>query len=401
MIKYWIWLQKVMGFASGRTDEILAKYENPKQLYEDRKNADKTLKSLTKRDFSRLCSVPLSVANVVIDDCDRCGVRIITPDMDEYPKSLFDIYGTPLVFYAIGDVSLLKTPIAATIVGTREPTKYATRAAYKLSYDLAKAGVTIISGSAMGIDSWAHGGALDAGGKTIAVAGTGLDVDYPKPNHDLRARIAREGLVISEFPPRTKPDKNNFPYRNRIMSALSCGTIVAQAPHGSGSLITARIAIEQGKDVYIVPDSIFCETSAGGLELLKECGYPITSATDFIKNYISEYSEYLVISEIPTKMKYTPSKEVQQLEEDTKVEEKVAEKQVPLEPLNTDIPDDIDEVTLGVYNLLKSDKLTPDVIARNLNIPIGLVLTTLSDLEMDNFIRSIGNNKYTAQQDLK
>ena len=90
---------------------------------------------------------------------------------------------------------------------------------------------------------------------------------------------------------------------------------------------------------------------------------------DFIKNYISEYSEYLVISEIPTKMKYTPSKEVQQLEEDIKVEEKVAEKQVPLEPLNTDIPDDIDEVTLGVYNLLKSDKLTPDVIARNLNIP--------------------------------
>ena len=399
MTKYWIWLQNVMGFASGRTDEILSKYDNPKQLYEDRANADKTLKTLTKRDFSRLSSVPLSVANVVMDDCDRAGIEIITPDMDEYPKSLFDIYGTPLVFYAVGDVSLLKTPIAATIVGTREPTKYATRAAYKLSFDLAKAGVTIISGSAMGIDSWAHGGALDAGGKTIAIAGTGLDVDYPKPNFDLRARIAKEGLIISEFPPRTKPDRNNFPYRNRIMSALSCGTIVAQAPHGSGSLITARTAIEQGKDVYVVPDSIFCEASAGGLDLLKECGYPITSALDFIKNYIAEYGEYLVISEIPTKNVYTPSKEVQQLEDGIENKERVVEEKKMLEPLNTDIPDDMEEVPLGVYNLLKSDTQTPDVIARILNIPVGLVLTTLSDLEMDNFIRSVGNNQYTAQQD--
>ena len=389
-----------MGFASGRTDEILSKYENPKQLYEDRANADKILNTWTKRDCSRLSSVPLSVANGVIDDCDRCGIKIITPDMDEYPKTLFDIYGTPLVFYAIGDVSLLKTPIAATVVGTREPTKYATRAAYKLSFDLAKAGVTIVSGSALGIDSWAHGGALDAGGKTIAVAGTGLDIDYPKPNHDLRARIAREGLVISEFPPRTKPDRNNFPYRNRIMSALSCGTIVAQAPHGSGSLITARTAIEQGKDVYIVPDSIFCEASAGGLDLLKECGYPITSAIDFINNYIAEYGEYLVLSEIPTKAVYTPSKEVQQLEESSETPAKVVatEEEKP-EPLNTDIPDDMDEVPLGVYNLLRNDTLTPDVIARILNIPVGLILTTLSDLEMDNFIRSVGNNQYTAKQD--
>ena len=399
MLKYWIWLQNVMGFASGRTDEILSKYDNPKQLYEDRFNADKTLKSLTKRDFSRLSSIPLSVANGIIDDCDRCGIGIYTPDMDEYPKTLFDIYGTPLVIFAIGDISLLKTPIAATIVGTREPTKYATRAAYKLSYDLAKAGVTIVSGNAMGIDSWAHGGALDAGGKTIAVAGTGLDVDYPKPNRDLRARIAKEGLVISEFPPRTKPDRNNFPYRNRIMSALSCGTIVAQAPYGSGSLITARTAIEQGKDVYVVPDSIFCETSAGGLELLKECGYPITCALDFINNYISQYGEYLVISQIPTKMNYAPSKEVLALEESaTETQESVVEAQESVrEPLNKEIPEDMDTVAIEVYNLLKNDKLSADIISRTLNLPIGVVLSTLSFLEIDNFIRSLGGNIYTAQ----
>ena len=135
--------------------------------------------------------------------------------------------------------------------------------------------------------------------------------------------------------------------------------------------------------------------------MLKECGYPITSAIDFINNYIAEYSEYLVISEIPTKNVYTPSKEVQQLEENVEKKEKVLEEEQPLEPLNTDIPEDMEEIPLGVYNLLKSDKLTPDVIARILNIPVGLVLTTLSDLEMDNFIRSLGNNYYTAQQDLK
>jgi len=396
MTKYWIWLQKAMRFAGAKTDEILSKYESPKDLYEDLENAHNTLKSFTNRDFLKLRSTPLSVANRIIDDCDRCDIRIITPDMDEYPKALFDIYGTPIVLYAVGDVSLLKTPIAATIVGTRKPTKYATRAAYKLSFDLAKAGVTIVSGMAVGIDSWAHGGALDAGGKTIAVAGTGLDVDYPKLNHDLRAKIAREGLIISEFPPRTRPDKNNFPYRNRIMSALGCGTIVAQAPHGSGSLITARTAIEQGKDVYVVPDSIFCETSAGGLELLKECGYPITSAVDFINNNIAQYGQYLVVSAIPTKTKYSPSPEVQKLDEfsDKVIVEEVQEE---ISPLNKELPDDIDEVSLNVYNLLKNDKLSADVVARTLNIPIGLVLTTLTELEMDNFIRSVGSNHYTAQ----
>ena len=399
MVKYWIWLQNAMRFASGKSDEILSKYETPKHLYEDLDNADKVLNTLTKRDFIKLRSTPLSVANRVIDDCDRCGIEIITPDMEEYPKCLFDIYGTPLVLYAVGDVSLLKTPIAATVVGTRIPTKYATRAAYKLSYDLAKAGVTIISGSAMGIDSWAHGGALDAGGKTIAVAGTGLDIDYPLPNHDLRKRIAKEGLIISEFPPRTKPDRSNFPYRNRVMSALSCGTIVVQAPCISGSLITARTAIEQGKDVYIVPDSIFCETSAGGLELLKECGYPITCALDFINNYISEYGEYLILSQIPTKMNYTPSKEVLALDEKASGDKRKTESmQEPIrKPLNREIPEDMDEAILSVYNLLKNDKLSPDVLSRTLNIPVALVLVALSNLELDNYIRAVGGNLYTAQ----
>ena len=395
LLKYWLWLQSAMGCSNGKTDEILSKYDSPKHLYEDLENAHNVLQSLTKRDFVKLRSTPLSVANRIIDDCDRCEIGILTPDMDEYPKCLFDIYGTPIVFYTVGDVSLLKTSIAATVVGTRMPTKYATRAAYTLSHDLAKAGVTIVSGCANGIDSWAHGGALDAGGKTIGVAGTGLDVDYPKENRMLRERLAREGLIISEFPPRTKPNGSNFPYRNRVMSALSCGTIVVQAPRGSGALITARSAIDQGKDVYIVPDSIFCETSAGGLDFLKECGYPITTAVDFIKNYIAEYGEQLVLSEIPTKNTYSPSKEVQELE-------KVEEKSKPIQqtetrpPLNKDLPSDMDELSSSVYNVLKSEKLSADVIARRLNIPIGALLSILTDLEVDNFIRLVGR-EYTAQ----
>ena len=123
MLKYWLWLQSTMGFSNGKTDEILSKYESPKHLYEDLENAHNVLKSLTKRDFIKLRSTPLSVANRIIDDCDRCEIGILTPDMDEYPKCLFDIYGTPIVFYTVGDVSLLKTPIAATVVGTRVPTK--------------------------------------------------------------------------------------------------------------------------------------------------------------------------------------------------------------------------------------------------------------------------------------
>lgn len=399
MVKYWLWLQSALGFASNKTDEILSKYESPKELYDNLKDADKVLKTLTPRDFSKLKNTSFSVANRIIEDCYRCEIGILTPDMDEYPKCLFNIYGTPIVLYTVGDVSLLKTPIAATVVGTREPTKYATRVAYKLSYDLAKVGVTIVSGCALGVDSWAHGGALDAGGKTIAVAGTGLDVDYPKHNFQLRQKIAREGLIISEFPPRTKPEKGNFPYRNRVMAALSCGTIVVQAPRISGSLITARNAVEQGKDVYIVPDSIFCEASAGGLEFLKECGYPITSALDFINNYISEYSEYLVISALPTKTTYSPSKAVQELEEKTVTEKKPTVNKKPPQKLNTVVPSDMSGTALSVYNLLKSEKLTADEISRKLSLPINVVLITLTELEIENLIRFIGGATFTAQDE--
>ena len=149
----------------------------------------------------------------------------------------------------------------------------------------------------------------------------------------------------------------------------------------------------------MVPDSIFCETSAGGLELLKECGYPITCALDFINNYISQYGEYLVISQIPTKMNYAPSKEVLALEESaTETQESVVEAQESVrEPLNKEIPEDMDTVAIEVYNLLKNDKLSADIISRTLNLPIGVVLSTLSFLEIDNFIRSLGGNIYTAQ----
>ena len=388
LTKYWIWLQKAIGMASDRSDALLAAFETPKDIYEHRADIEHEVSVLQPRDCVGLKGVPLTAADKVISDCERFGFGILTPDMPMFPKCLLGICGVPMVLYTVGDQSLLNLPVKATMVGTRQATKYATRAAYKLSYDLAKAGVVIVSGYALGIDSWSHGGALDAGGKTIAVAGAGLDVNYPSQNADLRNRIMREGLVISEFPPFSRPERAHFPYRNRVLAALSKGTILVEAPRISGALITARSAVEQGKDLYVVPHDIFNSNAVGGMDLLKECGYVITNAVDFLRNYLTEYAEQLNLEAIPTKNEYTPSEDVLSQDPKNGVKKTISKP--------VDLPEGMDENTKAVYNILKAGKFTADELAERSELPIGTVLGVLTELELEDWIHRTGSNTYTA-----
>ena len=206
-----------------------------------------------------------------------------TPADPDYPRLLLEIFNPPPVLYYRGLVDVKEnqgiTPTVA-IVGTRSPSEYGRRWTRKISTALAKSGFTVVSGLAAGIDTEAHTSCLEAGGRTLAVFGTGVDIVYPKPNERLRDRVLQQGLAISEYPAGTQPNKTNFPRRNRIIAGLSRATIVIEAPQKSGALITAYQANDFCRDVYVLTARLDDERSFGCLELLSKGAHPILPSSD-------------------------------------------------------------------------------------------------------------------------
>src|SRR5271157_3586404 len=207
------------------------------------------------------------------DESDRAkafGARLVAQDDPEFPKRLYEIYDPPLVLYVSGNTEVINK-YGLAVVGTRHPTPYGVGIAERLACDLAARGLIIVSGMARGIDSAAHRGALNAHGQTVAIWGTGIDITYPKENQKLADQIlATGGAILSEFPLGTFPAPQNFPIRNRIISGMSIGVLVIEAGEYSGTRVTARCALEQGRDVYAVPGNVTNKLSWGPNTLIKQ-----------------------------------------------------------------------------------------------------------------------------------
>ncbi|HWQ61793.1 MAG TPA: DNA-processing protein DprA [Negativicutes bacterium] len=214
---------------------------------------------------------------------EKKGIGVVCAADEAYPARLRRIFDPPAVLYYRGRLPRDEQLIA--IVGARKASAYGRNAAAMLAAGLAEAGVGVVSGAARGIDSAAHTGALDGGGYTVAVLGCGVDVTYPPENGRLLDRIAEQGMILSEYWPGTSPQANFFPVRNRIISGLARGVVVVEAAVRSGSLITADWALEQGRDVFAVPGSIFSGTSSGTNRLVKQGAKPVTTAADILEEY--------------------------------------------------------------------------------------------------------------------
>jgi DNA processing protein len=216
------------------------------------------------------------------------GGRVITLKDEEYPKRLRDIYDPPALLYVRGELKK-EDELAVSIVGSRKTTPYGRWFTEKVSQELARYGVTIVSGMARGIDSLAHWGAISGGGRTIAVLGCGVDVIYPSENRNLFAKIIDHGAILSEFPIGSPPEGGHFPRRNRIISGLSIGVVVAQASEKSGSLITAGYALEQGREVFAVPGNVGTESSRGTHRLIKEGAKLVESSEDILEEILPQW----------------------------------------------------------------------------------------------------------------
>ena len=283
------------------------------------------------------------------------GVHALTWHDDAYPARLKEIYDAPPVLFIRGEL----TPDderSVAVVGTRRTTAYGRESAYQLTHDIARAGVTIVSGLARGIDSVAHRAALEAGQRTIAVLGSGVDVIYPREHASLAAEIIRGGALISEFPLGTRPNAQNFPRRNRIISGMTLGTVVVEASETSGALLTANHAIEQDREVFAVPGNIFSPSSGGTNRLIKD------SAAKLVRDY-TDVLEELNLSSVG-----------QQLE------------MAALFPQN--------ESEAQILRSVTYDPIHIDEIIRSSGLDIPTVSSVLAMMELKGMVRQVGSMNY-------
>ena len=276
----WVTLALVPGVGTAMFIRLLARFRTPDAvLNAGRKSLEEVVgPKLAERiaQYSDVADVAGQVAAMA-----KYDASLITLEDPAYPLRLAEIYDPPLLLFIRGHMLEAELPCVA-IVGTRRATPYGIRMAEKFGRELAARGITVVSGMANGIDTAAHRGALEAGGNTIAVLGCGVDVVYPQQNADLMKEIIARGSVVSQFPMGTSPSPGHFPYRNRIISGMSLGTLVIEAPWSSGALITARQAAEQGREVFAIPGQIGVTNSQGPHLLIREGAKLVESVEDIL-----------------------------------------------------------------------------------------------------------------------
>ena len=284
LMKYWIWLASVEGLGPVKKFALLNKFETAKRIYNATEKeilkvdgmSDKIVQNMQKAKDAKLLE---KYEKYILKN----DIKIINISDDNYPAKLKNIYAPPITIFAKGDISLLNSKSIA-IVGSREPSKYGIYVAEKFSKELSKEGITIVSGLARGIDTFAHVGALSSFSKTIAVLGSGIDVVYPKENAKYYREISEKGLIISEYIVGTAPESKNFPQRNRIISGLSDGVLVVEARKNSGTMITTDFALEQGKELYVIPGNITSNLRAGTNNLIKEGAKLVTDVYEILED---------------------------------------------------------------------------------------------------------------------
>lgn len=357
---YWLWLNNIKGIGYKKKSKLLKEFGSPLNIWNEIDGRLDRLEYLTDRDkqnilYSRSEEKILSL----VETLNQKQIKFYSIEHKRYPNILKNIFDPPFLLYVRGE--LLDEFHGIGVVGARKATEYGKTAAFQLSKELVEHKFTVISGMARGIDTYAHKGALKGKGNTIAVLGCGVDVCYPRENIEIMNRIIEQGAVISEFAVGAQPKAGHFPLRNRIISGLSEALVVIEAAERSGSLITADQALEQGRDVFAVPGSIYSVKSKGTNHLLKQGAKVLTSYEDIINEG------------------YIPCETGKELKQRTK------QLQLRL---------DLDPQEQIVYDYLSMKPIHPDEICRGLDIPIHKINGILTILELKGMVRKLPDQTY-------
>jgi DNA processing protein len=352
--KYWVALSALQDVGPVLSKKLLSVFETPERIFDAEMSDLLSVEGIGINRARNIKEFPFwkNVDNHV-RVLEKKDIKVVDINNTSYPEMLRQSEDAPIVLYVKGDIQS-QDRYAIAIVGSRKPTPYGISVAENISEELASMGFTIVSGMARGIDAISHKGALRAGGRTIAVLGSGLDVPYPAENKGLMDKIAGSGYVVSEFPPGTPPDKENFPRRNRIISGLSFGVLVIEATADSGSLITAGYALEQGREVFAIPGNITSLTSVGTNELIKRERTNVRQKT--------------LLGNLPVLKGFIRSKEKAKIE--------------------------ITDEEKKICNLLTGEPKHIDNISRESGLPTSKVLEILLRLELKGVIRQITGNRF-------
>jgi DNA processing protein len=373
---HWLALRMVPGLGTLRSMRLIENWKSPLAVF--RASASELeasgLSPAIARSIASGCSFEEAADQQGM--LRETGARVISIQDPLYPQRLRNIYDPPLVLFARGRVELLES-LGVALVGTRRPTPYGMAATERLSGDLVRAGLTVNSGMARGIDTTAHKAALAAGGDTIAVLGCGVDVLYPADNRRLFDELAVRGLVVSEFPMRTPAYPQNFPIRNRIVSGLSVGVCIIEGAQYSGSGITARLAVEQGREVFAVPGNITSKMSWGPNLLIK----------DGTAKLVQEWSD--IVNELPTDIRQElVNRGQRQILLDGREAPAPGEENAALAPLQ--------QLARKLLSALQVDesKQLDDLIESFEGVSSSEVIAALFDLEMNGLVRQLPGKRF-------
>lgn len=405
MLIHWIWLAQCQGLHDWEKAKLIQCFGDPEDIYcADLREIGEVI-PISPEAEKALQDKNLSGAEKILEKCDRNRIQLLTMRDAAYPQRLKNISDPPLVLYYKGVLPDFDSRPVIGIVGTRKASAYGMQTAKHMGFQISRCGGLVVSGLAGGVDSMAMIGALTGGNCVVGVLGCGVDVVYPKSNENLFRDTERYGCILSEFAPGTQPYRWNFPRRNRIISGLSCGVLVVEAPEKSGALITARQAADQGRDVFVVPGNIDNPACAGSNRLLRDGAIPVGSGWDVLSEYEVLYPEKIHEMDLNTKPKdpdicLTASAEKNTLrvaqipevpakkenlkkETDKKVIDK--EQTAPYSDVNDILPKLSSDERKVVNTLLEGERLVDDVIAQT-GMTTGKVLAALTMLELKRVI---------------
>lgn len=375
-LKYWLWLSECKNLYNSSKLLLLDYFGSPENVYYAEEQEYCLVEGLEISQAKLLRDKSTETADRILGECRRLGIQIITMHDAIYPVRLRNIFDPPILLYVKGKLPVLDEEVTVAMVGAREATPYGISCAERLSYEMAKQGALIISGAARGIDTASHRGALRAGKETVAVLGCGIDVVYPPENRWLYRDIETRGALISEYAPGTAAIGGHFPVRNRIISGLSLATVVVEAGAKSGALITANLALEQGRDIYAVPGPIDAPASTGCNRLIADGAGLVTCGLDVLRDYLPQYPHKLSAEEIsaPKKLGFIE----QELEKRPLREEK---KEV-LQLYKSGLTDD----QIALLKALSPGEKHVDDLIEETQIPTRRVLSALTVLQISGYV---------------
>ena len=397
--EYWIWLQKVLGYGSPMVSRVIANYGTAKQFYlaPDSERIEKC--RLNKFQIERLHKISRKEVFKVLQDCAKCGINIITPEDSIYPERLLNIVDPPCVLYVKGSRFDFNGIPTIAIVGPRKISDYGAKSAYVIADTLASCGFCIVSGGALGGDSYAHLGAINANGYTIGVLGGGIESDYLKANKELRDEIAKNGCLVSECSPYEGIRKGTFQRRNRLMSGLSNGVVVIEGDLNSGTMITAKHAVAQNRDVFAMPGCPSLTRYEGTNKLINDGAKMLLSTNVIINEYLHLYPDKIhepekktTVVDMVNSLKDVSGLQLHRDESDVNIEEPETEERQTAKPDKGMLSDGAVRV-LEVFEKI-DDIFTTDDAVDKLNLSSGEVIGCVTELEICGFIEAVPGGRY-------